>query len=89
MKKSQMNLKENIKHWKKNIASIMIRDIYRALNATKTKLANIRRALEKEKEMSDKLTPCPCDKAPYPWCNNAEGCGSCPEYERWLEENEL
>ena len=55
MKKSQMNLKENIKHWKKNIASIMIRDIYRALNATKTKLANIRRALEKEKEMTDFL----------------------------------
>lgn len=35
------------------------------------------------------FTPCPCDEAPYPWCNNAEGCDTCADYERWLEENDL
>ena len=38
--------------------------------------------------MSKKKSNCPCEKAPYPWCNNGEGCGSCPEYEYWEEENE-
>ena len=39
--------------------------------------------------MENKTTPCPCDRAPYTWCNNGEGCGSCPDYEHWLDENGL
>lgn len=39
--------------------------------------------------MSDKLTHCPCEKAPFPWCNNAEGCDTCGEYDAWAEQEGL
>lgn len=31
--------------------------------------------------------PCPCDSAPYTYCNNAEGC-PCADYEEWVERME-
>lgn len=34
-----------------------------------------------------KQTQCPCERAPYPWCNNAEGCLDCPDFEQWAENN--
>ena len=37
--------------------------------------------------LKNRISKCPCDDAPYPWCNNGEGCFDCPDFERWAEEN--
>lgn len=70
------------------IVLITMRIIYLAFSVMKIRLLCIKAVIRVDK-MSEEFTKCPCDEAPYPWCNNAEGCGSCPEYEAWLRENGL
>ena len=82
-------MSQNTKHLNNYIATTMRKMSFLAYNAMETRLLNIKRAIKGEKNMVYKITECPCDKAPYPWCNNAEGCGSCPEYEAWIKENDL
>ena len=35
--------------------------------------------------MSKELTQSPCEIAPYGYCNNAEGCDTCPHRKAFLE----
>ena len=38
------------------------------------------------KNVTEKLKPCPfCGD--FAKCNNAEGCDTCAEFERWAEES--